>query len=144
MKNFKFLCLSIFVFCFLNAPLKAQMIEMTPHDFQHIPTQVDFPQQWPWPTEEFKASKVKNIMAPISTSLSKSIKNPSGIRVFNKPIVLKQNGNCMIIKPDTSDCEDCTILWKDLNGDNKIQPKRELKALCKKSKKPCNIKMKKC
>ncbi len=79
----------------------------------------------------------------LSAVLAKQIKDSKKIKEARKPFILKYKGSCYEFKAYSKDCNSCVILWKDLNKDKKVQVKKELKAVCKKTGKACDIKVRK-
>ncbi len=85
----------------------------------------------------------KILLIDVPASFSKVLKNTNNIKAMPKTFVLKHKSSCYEFKAYSNNCNNCVILWKDRNGDGKVQPKKELKAVCKETRKPCNIKVRK-
>lgn len=70
----------------------------------------------------------------------------SGVTEIPQPLVVKhpKNGNCYALKcASQSGCSECSLLWKDRNGDGKINPRKELRCRCKADpEKECRIRAK--
>lgn len=74
----------------------------------------------------------------------KKVALPQNIQELNGPITLKRGGNCYeLYCARTKSCGDCALIWKDVNGDKKIQPQRELRCVCKSGGDNCGIKARK-
>ncbi len=82
-----------------------------------------------------------------STSMSiagKKITLPNKVKELKGPITLKRGGNCYeLYCARTKSCGDCALLWRDANGDRKIQPRKELRCVCKSGGDNCGIKARK-
>ena len=65
-------------------------------------------------------------------------KAPANVKKINGPIVIKKDGNCYKVGCKNSGC-DCILLWEDANGDQKIQPRKELRCVCLKTNEACQI-----
>lgn len=63
--------------------------------------------------------------------------------VIDQPLILHnpKNDKCYAFRcRPAAGCEDCVLLWKDQNGDGRIQPKKELRCRCKgDAEKECQI-----
>jgi len=71
----------------------------------------------------------------------KIIPLPKTIRELKSPLILKRGDQCLeVYCAQTKDCSSCSMLWTDLNGDRKIQPRRELRCVCKTGGDNCGIK----
>lgn len=91
--------------------------------------------------KNFKASPTEAFtFAQKSQVITKSAK-ATGIKQLRNPLYLKRNGKCFKIQCyPTKECKDCAMLWKDRNGDGKVQPRKELRCGCKSSPKAtCNM-----
>lgn len=75
----------------------------------------------------------------ISLDMAKKMKLPRATKTFSGPIVVKQNGNCYKVGC-AKECTDCKLAWYDRNGDRKIQPRKELRCICKTGKQ-CKIRV---
>lgn len=62
---------------------------------------------------------------------------------FDGPIIITRKGVCVKIACSQKDCDSCTLLWSDRNKDGNINPKKELRCVCKKTRKLCEIQGKK-
>jgi hypothetical protein len=81
-------------------------------------------------------------MSPISASLAKKLVLPRAVKTTNRPLVLQHKGNCYQFECDAAaGCGDnCQLAWLDRNGDSKVQPRQELRCVCR-SGKVCKIKV---
>lgn len=87
---------------------------------------------------EFSVSKIPTI----KTSLAKSI----GISAINTkylkgPIKLKNKDKCIAVAC-AKGCPNCEMVWRDLNKDSKVQPKKEVRCICAKTKELCKMAVK--
>ncbi len=56
------------------------------------------------------------------------------------PLTLEHDGKCFQIAcAKEKNCSTCGLMWWDRNGDGKVQPKRELRCVCKESKTQCEM-----
>jgi hypothetical protein len=66
---------------------------------------------------------------------------PPKVKELKSPISLRKGNQCLeVYCARTSSCSDCTMLWYDRNGDCKIQPRQELRCVCKAGGDNCGIK----
>ena len=83
----------------------------------------------------------KSTSIPVGRSV---VKLPRSIKELNTPLKLKGRNGCYLISCQASqNCRDCRLLWKDINRDGKVQPRRELRCVCTSSGGDCRIRAKK-
>lgn len=70
------------------------------------------------------------------TRIQKSMKSVKG------SMILERDGTCYKITCAKGSC-DCTLMWVDVNKDKKVQPKKELRCVCNKTREACTIRGKK-
>ena len=92
----------------------------------------------------FAISNKSIISAPISTKAkpSSTLKKVKLIpaKQIKTPYVVKYKGSCYAIGcAKSSSCKECEMYWRDLNGDKKVQPKKELRCICIKGNTACKI-----
>ncbi len=75
--------------------------------------------------------QVRRSAKPVSASMSKSLNIPSKAKRLPSPITVKRKGKCYKIGCDKRGCSSCQLFWLDKNGDNKVQPRKELRCICK-------------
>lgn len=87
----------------------------------------------------------QSMRSAVSTTKSvninnKSISLPTTIKVIKTPVIIKRGKNCYELScARTKACSNCTMVWKDVNRDRKIQPRKELRCVCAKSGDQCKI-----
>lgn len=75
------------------------------------------------------------------TIAGKTSQLPATIKELNTPLILKRGAQCLeVYCARTADCTNCTMLWNDLNGDRRIQPRRELRCVCLDRGNNCGVK----
>ncbi|MEM6377866.1 MAG: hypothetical protein AAF705_06620 [Bacteroidota bacterium] len=144
MKTLKFFFLAaIFSFVFSHHT-QAQVDDTLPPWFRD-PGRILTPKIIDWNSTYLLQNKRQVISRSSKATVSgKSVQLPNNIKELNGPITLKRGNNCYeVYCARNKSCGDCTFLWKDLNRDGKIQPKRELRCVCKRSGDNCGIKARK-
>lgn len=92
------------------------------------------------PTLAFNVTPAaKSVFVKVTAVQAKKVSVPRATRISSKPITLKYKGACYQFG---CDCKTCKIAWYDRNGDNKVQPRKELRCLCAKGEK-CKIRVEK-
>lgn len=81
----------------------------------------------------------KSVFVKVTAIQAKKVSVPRATRISSKPITLKHKGVCYQFG---CDCKTCKIAWYDRNGDNKVQPRKELRCLCVKDEQ-CKIRVEK-
>ena len=76
---------------------------------------------------------------PVDKKFRKKMKIAKGAKKFDGPIVIKKKGVCVKVTCSQKDCDSCTLLWSDRNNDGNINPKKELRCVCKDTRKLCGI-----
>ena len=79
------------------------------------------------------------VMAAPAMSNKKKLAAPSKgliqVKKLKTPFKIRSGRNCYAITCVASkECKECNLYWKDLNGDKKVQPRKELRCLCESSK----------
>lgn len=81
----------------------------------------------------------KSVFVKVTAIQAKKVSVPRATRISSKPITLEHKGACYKFG---CDCKTCKIGWYDRNGDNKVQPRKELRCLCTKDEQ-CKIRVEK-
>lgn len=140
MKTFKILFASITLSLVFAFSANAQIIDSFPW-FKApgsimTPKILDGKGTYTIPNPRMAVAKTQSIQVA-----SQTISLPSSIKVLNAPLTLKNGDQCIeVYCAQTKECSDCVMLWKDINGDKKIQPRRELRCVCKGGSDNCGIK----
>lgn len=143
MKAFKILVLSLLFVGLFSAESKAQIINSLPwfktdiliEDFKAMDWNSSYVFAQP------KQSLVRNSKIVLA---KKTYALPSNIKEVKTPVVIKRGNTCYEIGCATAkSCESCRMLWKDVNGDRKIQPRKELRCVCSSSGDQCKIRARK-
>ena len=76
--------------------------------------------------------QVQAVSASVTQKMaSQKIMLPKRLRQLKNPMILKRGGKCYEIKCfNAGNCKDCGMFWMDRNGDNKVQPRREVRCGC--------------
>ncbi|MEO0895908.1 MAG: hypothetical protein AAFY71_05890 [Bacteroidota bacterium] len=78
-----------------------------------------------------------------SPQILKKYKLPKGVRRVPTPFVLQYKGNCYQLGcMKGKGCDDCAMFWLDKNRDGKVQPRKEIRCICKQGK-PCKVRARK-
>lgn len=78
----------------------------------------------------------------MSPAEAKKLKLPAPTKVGSGPIVLKFGNRCYKFacgKSRSGECDNCRMVWWDRNKDGKVQPRRELRCFCPKTRERCRI-----
>ncbi|MEM7573491.1 MAG: hypothetical protein AAF433_11345 [Bacteroidota bacterium] len=65
---------------------------------------------------------------PITPAMVQAAQN-GGVEL-PQPFQLTNGERCARIRCVSQGCEDCALIWKDLNGDAQVQPNQELRCRC--------------
>ncbi|MEM6377865.1 MAG: hypothetical protein AAF705_06615 [Bacteroidota bacterium] len=144
MRNFKLIFLfGLFVLCFTSTA-QAQVDDTLPPWFRR-PMDILTPKIIDWNSTYVLQSQAQAISKSNKITVSgKSLKLPRTIKILKGPITVKRGNNCYQISCERNRaCNNCMMLWKDLNNDRKIQPKRELRCTCPKSGDNCGLRARK-
>ena len=87
-------------------------------------------------------SSKKKVLKP-SASVIKVLGLAPATKVLNTPMRVKSGNDCYEIRCSANACQGCKMLWKDINKDGKIQPKKEVRCVCVQTKELCKIEGKK-
>lgn len=87
---------------------------------------------------EIPASSSSSVVA-LPAATAKLFGLPASVKKINGPIIIKRGNVCAKIGCKTDNCKDCVLLWKDINTDGKIQPRKELRCACPQSKAQCKL-----
>lgn len=124
----------------IDNPQKENVIvEMTPYDLKAI---FDLKLKVTAALVELDASKQ---ILSANMPLISSLETKSKATAKNRPVRIKgalkleHNGNCYQIGCAKANCNKCGLFWWDRNKDGKVQPRKELRCVCKESKSQCEL-----
>lgn len=140
MKKIKIALLLSLFSLMLWTPSQAQIIDSFP--WFKDPSRILTPKLLDW-NSTFTLQNAPQAISKSQPSMvfeGKKLKLPRDIRVLKGPIAIKRGKNCYQIGCETNkSCGNCQMLWKDLNNDRKIQPRKELRCVCAKSGENCGL-----
>ena len=145
MKTLKFLVLSLFLALFCTIQSNAQVDDTLPPWFND-PLRILNPRIIDWNSTFVFASPRTAILRSSTTSIAGKKINlaPLKARLIKTPLILKRGQDCYeFYCQRTKECNSCRMLWKDINGDRKVQPRRELRCVCASGGSYCSIKVRK-
>lgn len=140
MKNLISACFLILGALLLSTPSQGQIDDSLPPWFMD-PAKILTLKAMDWNATYTLQNGRQAISRSKTTALAgKKVKISSGVKLLKGPITIKRDGNCYQVGCESNrSCNNCQMLWKDLNGDRKIQPKRELRCFCPKSGDVCAL-----
>lgn len=66
---------------------------------------------------------------PITPAMVQAAQN-GGVEL-PQPFQLTNGERCVVFRCQTDNCEDCALIWRDLNNDGQVNPKTEIRCRCK-------------
>lgn len=94
--------------------------------------------QWEGTYDFAEAFNIKAIKS-VPKTLAKSLKLERNVKKIDGPIILQKGGKCYRVACAPNDCRTCTLFWNDTNRDGKVQPAKEIRCICIKTKQVCTI-----
>jgi len=83
-------------------------------------------------------STIKKVSS-VPASTAKKLRLPRNVKRVPTPLNLKHKGACYQIGcVKGKECDTCGMFWLDKNKDGKVQPRKEIRCICKEGK-PCKV-----